>query len=129
MKVKVYMGIILMAMALFIYSCENKSIPLPSTAVPNNCDTVSLTYSSGSNTMQAIINANCATGNCHVPGGTAPTDYTTYATMTRYITGGQSSSFWQYLFVNKTMPLSPQPPLDACTQAKFKAWLNAGAPQ
>ena len=128
MRIKTGIGLLMIAAVLIINSCENKSVPVPS-GVPAGCDTSDLTYSSGNNMMQPIINAHCATANCHVPGGTAPTDYTTYSSLQTYATGGQSSLFWQYLFVNKTMPLSPQPSLDVCTQVKFKAWLNADAPQ
>lgn len=129
MKFKIGVGITVVAMILAMNSCENKSVPLPS-GVPTNCDTSNLTYNSTpAATMQTIINANCAIGGCHVPGGTAPTDYTSYASLRPYARGGQSSQFWNYLFINKTMPLAPQPPLDACTQAKFKEWLIVGAPQ
>jgi hypothetical protein len=65
-----------------------------------------------------------------VPGGAAGApDYTSYASLQSHTIGGQRSDFWIYLFVNQTMPLSPQPPLSSCNQNKFKAWLSAGAPQ
>jgi hypothetical protein len=128
MKIKVFAGFVLLALILFMYSCENNQVPVPSGQLPAGCDTAKLTYSSGGNSMQVVINTYCAINGCHASGGAEP-DYTSYANLNRYATGGQNSAFWQYLFVNKTMPQSPQPPLDVCTQFKFKAWLMANAPQ
>jgi|SRR6185312_5593685 len=128
MKLKAITVIALISLIVFINSCENKVGPVPSSST--NCDTTRLTYSSDSNTMQPVINTYCAISGCHVPGGAAGApDYTTYAGLQAYATNGQRSQFWIYLFVNKTMPLSPQPPLSTCNQNKFKAWLSAGAPQ
>jgi hypothetical protein len=129
MKVRVIAGFVLLVSVLFINSCENNSA-VPSSSLPGTCDTAALTYSSGPNKMQTVINTYCAISGCHVPGGGggAP-DYTSYSNLSLYASGKQGSLFWQYLFVNQTMPLSPQPPLTSCNQNKFKAWLSAGAPQ
>ena len=117
-------------LALFIPSCENKEVPMPLSpkAGTASCDTTNLTYSSSSNTMKGIINTYCAISGCHVPGGSAPTDYTSYTSLKPYATNG---TFTYFLFGTSPplMPLTPRPPLDACIQAKFRAWLNAGAPQ
>lgn len=133
MKVKGWITVttVVAALVSLLYSCENKSIPVPATVVPANCDTLSLTYSSGSNTMKPIIDAQCGTGNdgCHSP--RTSYDFTTYAGIDIYYKNGTLYS----CLVNGSpyvMPKTPQPgwsDSSACMLGKFKAWMNAGAPQ
>ena len=80
--------------------------------------------------MQQLINVNCGSFNtsCHA-GISDHGDFSNYASMNRYVTGGEQSFFYRYIFIEKRMPIAPELPLDACTSAKFKAWLLAGAPQ
>jgi len=127
MKIRIFFCFIVASGILLINSCEDKQA-LPA-AIPPGCDTSGLTYSSGAGVMQQIINANCATNNCHVPGGSAPKDFSTYTGLIRDANGGTNSLFWQNLFVNRSMPPSSMPRLDLCTQAKFKQWLSIGIPQ
>jgi len=127
MKVKMLLCLFLTTLIFLVNSCEDKQA-LPS-GIPPGCDTASLTYSIGAGVMQQIINANCATANCHVPGGTAPTDFTSYTGLQRDAGGGTNSLFWQNLFVNRSMPPASQPRLDLCSQAKLKQWILIGIPQ
>jgi hypothetical protein len=129
MKAKFIVGTILLLAVIIINSCEDKKGVVPFVLNATNCDTTKLRYSSDSNAMQPIINANCAgsTG-CHVPGGTAPTDFTSYSGLQADASGGKSSQIYQHLFIIKDMPLG-KPPLDECTLTKFSVWLVAGAPQ
>jgi hypothetical protein len=124
--VKVLLGIIFLFFIITTNSCE-KNISQPA-AIPPGCDTANLTYT---NSMQVIINVNCGSFNtsCHAPGITGRGDFSNYASMQTYISGGETSLFWRYIFTQKKMPIPPELPLDACTSAKFKAWLQAGAPQ
>jgi len=109
---------------LSINSCtKNTAQPLK---VTGNCDTVNLTYTNG---MQAVVDINCGSLNtsCHSAGGHG--DFSNYASMQHYITGGESSIFWRYIFTEQRMPIAPELPLDACARAQFRIWLLAGAPQ
>jgi hypothetical protein len=127
MKAKIVTGLFLLTLVVLINSCENKTTPLPATfACSQASDTIGLTYT---NTMQAIINVQCGVSNpsCHAHHGASGYDYTTYAGIdANYLNG----LLYQGLFGNSPrMPLTPQVGWDACTLAKFKAWMDAGCPQ
>lgn len=130
MKIKFLFGVLILSLVIIINSCEDKQGATPSTSVPNSCDTTSLTYSSGANTMQAIINVQCATNNtsCHSPNSVSRYDYSTYAGI---YSNYQNGMLYGALFGNLPhMPLTPQPGWDpSCMLPKFKAWINAGCPQ
>jgi hypothetical protein len=76
--------------------------------------------------VQPIVNTYCATGGCHVPGGSSPYDYTNYAGVkanaTRMITQLQRC----------LMPLadaSPPPkPLPDADRQTLMYWVTCGAP-
>jgi hypothetical protein len=95
-------------------------------------DTTHLTYSSGTNTMQGIINIQCGTANasCHSPGSISTYDYSTYAGIDANY---QNGLLYMALFGNGAsvpqMPLTPQTGWDQCTLNKFKAWIDQGCPQ
>lgn len=124
MKTKLIVGSIVLLTVIFITACENNSVS--PAILPSSCDTTDLTYT---NTMQIVININCGTMNtgCHSSGTNH--DFSTYASMQKYVTGGQDSRFWQQLFILKKMPLYPELALDICTSNQFKVWLLNGAPQ
>ena len=132
MKTKLIIGSLLLLAVIIINSCENKEAALPSVAanLSSSCDTTNLTYSSGSNTMQAIINVQCGAGNtsCHAPHGASGYDYSTYAGIdANYSNGLLYSALFGSL---KNMPLTPQPGWDpSCMMPKFKAWMDSGCPQ
>ena len=130
MKTKFLAVIMLSAMVFVINSCENKQVAPPVTGIASGCDTTSLTYSSGSNTMHAIINVQCgvSSNSCHSPGGASGFDYSTYQGI---YANYQNGTLYGSLFGNlPRMPLSPQLGWDpACMLPKFKAWMNQGCPQ
>jgi hypothetical protein len=124
MKIRIVIVLAFLTGIISIYSCEKNSAGVG--GCPEAATYTNLTYT---NTMQAIITSTCASStSCHAVGGLS-LDFTTYKGLRADATGGKSSKMWDYLFIRKTMPLAPTPALDICTQAKFQAWLNAGAPQ
>ncbi|HTB31653.1 MAG TPA: hypothetical protein VK808_06485 [Bacteroidia bacterium] len=133
MKTKFIVGILLLSAVIVINSCENKQGAAPVMAAVCN-DTNKLTYSSDSNSMQAIINVQCGTSNtsCHSTNSYSGYDYTTYAGI---YANYQSGLLYQALFGNGSqvpvMPLTPQAgwTTDPCLLAKFKAWIDQGCPQ
>jgi len=130
MKNKFIAGLILLVIVFAINSCENKQASIPSTAVASSCDTINLTYSSGSNTMVAIINVQCGVANtsCHSPNSASGYDYSTYGGI---YTNYKSGLLYGSLFGNlPRMPKIQQSGWDpACMLPKFKAWMDAGCPQ
>jgi hypothetical protein len=137
MRNKVSLAIALFGFILCLNSCVNKEgIPpasVGSSGLPPGCDTAGYTYSSGTKTIQAIINAQCAVAGCHQAGDPGA-NYTTYGKLSLYATGGPAySQFYQIMFnpstANYPMPKTPQAGWDSCTKYKIKAWLIAGAPQ
>ena len=126
MRIKVLIGFVLLAWVVIMNSCQN-NVAQPA-GLPSNCDTANLTYT---NAMQNIINLNCGPLNtsCHSPAASHRGDFSTYATMQHYISGGEKSIIWKYVVSSQRMPIAPELPLDVCTTAKFRAWLLAGAPQ
>jgi hypothetical protein len=130
MKTKFIVGIIVLLSVILINACENKQAVAPLTvAVPNSCDTTNLTYSSGTNTMQAIINVQCGTSNtqCHSPGSISGYDYSTYAGIySNYQHGLLYGSLFGSL---PRMPKIQQAGWDQCTIDKFRAWMDQGCPQ
>ena len=129
MKTKLVIAFAMLFVVIIINSCEDKVgvVPFVPTVIAG-CNDTDVTYSSGTNTLQAIINTNCATAGCHSSTGSAPTDFTNYAGLQTDATGGKSSQIYNHLFIKQDMPLG-KPPLDQCSLDKFNTWLLAGAPQ
>jgi hypothetical protein len=129
MKIKFIVGSIVLLVVILINACEDKQATLPSTALVSNCDTTGLTYSSGSNTMQAIINTQCGATNtsCHSTGSISGYDYSSYSGIdANYKNGLLYSALFGSL---KNMPLTPQSGWDpSCMLPKFKAWMDLGCP-
>jgi hypothetical protein len=128
MKIKFIFGAIILATVLIINACENKEV---TEATPvSNCDTSKLTYSSDSNSMQAIINVQCGANNtsCHSANSSSGYNYTTYSGIYANYTNGL---LYGALFGSlPRMPLTAQPGWDpSCMLPKFKAWINRGCPQ
>ncbi len=133
MKTKVLVGLSILFAVIIINSCENKQATPPVTPVviSNSCDTTNLTYSSGTNTMKAIIDVQCGSGltSCHSPGSISGYDYTRFPTIyANYQNGWLYSTIFQG--TPNAMPKVAQPGWgDPCILAKFKAWINRGCPQ
>jgi hypothetical protein len=122
--IKMAAAFCLFLIIIIVNSCENNSV-VPAN-VPMDCDTTNLTYTNG---MQILITINCGTMNtaCHSSGTNR--DFTTYSSLQKYVVGGQSSRFWQQIFILKKMPLYPELPLDLCASTQFKIWLLNGVPE
>lgn len=131
MKLKMLIGIVLVALFFVMNSCEKKSVPQVAVVFPAGCDTVNLTYFSGANTMKAIIDVQCGTGMSSCHGAGAHYDYTTYNGIYANYKNGL---LYQSLFGNGSspkMPLIAQPgwsDSSTCYLAKFYAWMNLKAP-
>jgi hypothetical protein len=133
MKAKLVVGFIFLWVVIIINSCENKQ-GVPPVEVILCSDTNKLTYSSDTNSMQAIINVQCGVNNnsCHSPYGASGYDYSTYAGI---YANYQNGLLYQALFGGGAqvpqMPLTAQAgwTSDPCLKAKFKAWIDQGCPQ
>ncbi|MCZ8284549.1 MAG: hypothetical protein O9353_03750 [Bacteroidia bacterium] len=109
--------------SLFFASSCTKDIGPDPALIPKNvniCDSVKF-----SSTIKPIIDANCATSGCHVPGGSGPGDFTSFPDISLKV---QNGSFKARVIdgVPGFMPATgrlPQPEID-----KITCWLNAGAP-
>jgi hypothetical protein len=115
------------SLSLCFLSCKNEQV---TPMLAKNCDTVNLTYT---NSMQAIISAQCGSSNssCHSGGRNGSGyDYTTYSGI---YSNYQKGLLYSGLFGSlKNMPQTPQPGWSdsgACMLEKFKAWMNKGCPQ
>jgi hypothetical protein len=131
MKNKLIVGSILLAAVIVINSCENKQAVAPlNNNLPGSCDTAKLTFSSDSNSMQAIINVQCGAANtqCHSSNSISGYDYTSYYGI---YSNYQNGLLYGALFGNlPPMPKVAQPGWDpTCMLPKFKAWMNRGCPQ
>jgi hypothetical protein len=138
MKTKILTGLILLIAVIGINSCENEQASPPSSLIvlSSSCDTTDLTYSSGSNTMQAIINVQCGvttgTTSCHSQTGVSGIPYTSYSGIYAQYTNGNLYSVLFSASPNggQRMPLQQQSGWDpSCMLPKFKAWIDRGCPQ
>ena len=105
-------------LAFCFFGCMNKKGEL--VVIKKDCATLNVTYSA---TIQPIINTECAISGCHVSGGTAPTDYATYAGIKISIDPG--------FLKDRTLTQKDMPPAGALadtTLQKISCWLDAGAP-
>ncbi len=130
MKTRFILSAIVLLAVIIIYSCEDKQGAVPATVKLSNCDTTKLTYSSDSNTMQAIINVQCGVNNasCHSYGSASGYDYSTYSGIyANYQNGLLAGALFGNL---PRMPLTSQAGWDpSCMLPKFKAWMDRGCPQ
>lgn len=86
---------------------------------PNSfCDTVNTTYA---NTIEPIIQGNCAVPGCHVTGGTGTGDFTQFNTVLEKVNNGSLLT----LIKAGTMP--PSAPLRSCQIAQIEKWIANGA--
>lgn len=86
----------------------------------NVCDTLNVSYSQD---IKPIIDGQCATSGCHVAGGTGNGIFDNYNAVKAKVDNG---SMMQRVVVTRDMP--PSTTLTECNVQKFKAWINAGAP-
>jgi hypothetical protein len=132
MKIKLIVGFCILFAVVIINSCENKQASAPLAVVISNCDTTNLTFSSGPNRMDSLINIQCGASNaaCHSPGSISGYDYTLYSTIyANYKNGWLYSTIFEG--TPNAMPKTAQPDwtTDPCIKAKFKAWIDQGCPQ
>src|ERR1017187_7078257 len=99
MKTRILFGLGLIFALIISNSCENKqAVPPMNVVVPSSCDTTNLTYSSGPNRMDTIINVQCGASlrSCHAPGSISGYDYTQYSVIySNYQKGWLYSSIFQ----------------------------------
>lgn len=84
-------------MQLIHSSCTNDQLPEPSN---QTCDSLQVTYD---NQVKPIIDASCAYVGCHIQGFPSG-DLSSFATMTPYI-NGSNSSFEREVITDKSMPI------------------------
>lgn len=120
MKTGIIISIVLVLVLTF-NSCEKNEANIAPLAT--DCNITNVTYS---NTIQPIINLNCAYSlSCH-SGGSIHVDLSTYENLKEYANNGR---LYEQLFVEYKMPPSPQPLLDMCEATQIKVWINNGSPQ
>lgn len=111
-------GCLLAGLCGCTYSNEEDLYPI------NYCDTASVTYSGS---VRPIIELNCAVAGCHVPGGDAPGDYTSYTGVKARVDDGSLLPS-----INQSPDAVAMPPygmLSECDIAKITEWVQQGAPQ
>ena len=84
-----------------------------------NCNPGEVSYA----IIKPIIDANCATSGCHVP-GTGRKDLSTYQGMKDIVDDGRLND---RVIIRQDMP--PSGPLSKCDIAKIEAWIEQGGPQ
>lgn len=112
----------LLGIVFLIDSCEynNEEELYPKKESSSNCDTTSITYASG---IETIILDNCALSDCH-DGNSGLATINDYSSVKNYVDNGLLE---QLVLVQKDMP--PSGPLSTCNQQKIRSWLMDGAPQ
>ena len=88
----------------------------------NFCDTTNTAFAE---TIQPILQGNCALPGCHVPGGTGTGDFTTYEGFLAQVTNGAVPQAIQHLGNASLMP--PSGKLSDCDINKILLWVDAGA--
>lgn len=91
-------------------------------AVSGATDCDKITYT---NDILPIIEKSCSTTGCHVPNGSAPSDYTTFEGVKGDVDNG---SFKRRVVDGKPNFMPPAGKLDSDLIDKVNCWLNAGAP-
>lgn len=136
MKIKLLIVIAIVGTILTINSCDSEENAVPIMAVPSNCDTSGMTYSTGTGApIQTIITTQCAVStSCHGSGAPkAQGDFSSWssAKFQLAISGGAYSNMYQYLqpSFSTPMPNVPQPGWSTCDRLQLETWLLAGAPQ
>ena len=112
----------LLGIVFLIDSCEynNEDELYPEKGSSTNCDTISITYASG---IETIILDNCALSGCH-DGNSGLATINDYSSVKSYVDNGLLE---QRVLDQKDMP--PTGPLSTCNQQKIRSWLMDGAPQ
>jgi hypothetical protein len=91
---------------------------------PNNfCDTSNTAFEE---TIQPIIQGNCALPGCHVAAGMGTGDFTTYAGFLAQVSNGAVSQAIQH--TGNVSPMPPSGKLTDCDIKKILLWVDAGAP-
>jgi hypothetical protein len=101
---------------------DKEELVYPQSTTPANCDTANMKFST---TISALIQARCS--NCHTGAATSGFNFTTYNPLKARATSGV---LMDRLTTSDPTKLMPQggPKLPACEIEKFRAWVNAGAP-
>ena len=122
---KVLLTLTVVGIFWFSFSgCYNDNYEDLYTVPGTTCDTSNVTYT---NTLKAIVDAQCATTSCHA--GPVPSGYdlSTYAGLK---TVADANKLMPAINHTGNFPMPQgQPKLDDCTIAKFQAWVNNNEPQ
>lgn len=113
------------------YSCTYDNLEPPIELPVEFCDTIPATYDLN---MKALIDATCAYSGCHIAGGSAPGDYSTYSGIKPLLDDGKIED---RVIFQKDDPVAGMPPDYAMgpkdlTQTEidlFTCWLEAGYPE
>lgn len=89
---------------------------------PSACDSLNVSYQ---DSIVPILTVHCTDFFCHVSGGSAPGDFTTYEALQATVNNGTLN---QHLFVLEDMPQAPADPLSEQQKELFKCWIEAGGP-
>ena len=113
-----------------LFAFENRSdwgqwiyldnITINATNGADNCDGV--TYAKS---IEPIMKSECATPGCHVPGGSGPTDLTSFAGVKSIVDNG---SLKKRMVDGNPDIMPPSGKLADSTLSKVVCWINAGAP-
>ncbi len=115
-----------------MYSCTYDNLAPPIDPPVEFCDTIPATYDLN---MKALIDATCAYSGCHIAGGAAPGDYSTYAGIKPPLDDGRIEN---RVIFQRGDPVVGMPPDYASagpqnlTQMEidmFTCWLEAGYPE
>lgn len=127
-KVFVAVGLLIVVMG---YGCNSDQLDEPKPA--EDCINYDATYDGE---IKTIVDLNCAHSGCHISGGDAPGDFTTYNGMSSYMNDG---GIRESVIVLRNDPENGMPPnWDTndgprdLTEEEFKimqCWINAGYPE
>jgi hypothetical protein len=117
-------GFVAVAMVVVLFTgCfyDKEELVYPRTT-PVTCDTANMTFNT---TILPLINARCT--NCHTGTATSGFNFTNYQLLKSRATNGTLMTRLTTTDISKLMPQGG-PKLTDCEIAKFRAWVNRGAP-
>ncbi|MBT8327557.1 MAG: c-type cytochrome [Bacteroidia bacterium] len=117
-----YQTVIVLASALFMWSCEDDDAQ-PNPEQPQNlCDSLDYTYNDD---VMSIINANCATPYCHGGGGAGGVYMADYAEIKTVASGGKFLKAIKHEVGASAMPKNQAKLSDADIQI-IECWVQNG---
>ena len=111
-------GILFFAVIFSLTNCVKEQASLPKPKPPGFCDTIPAKYSAD---VKPIVSANCLSG-CHVPAGSATSDFNQYNPLKADADDGQLR--------NRVIVVKDMPPAGALPDSllqKIDCWITNGA--